>query len=640
MVQDWADSNNGTCLSKALLDCIAQQRDNGGLAIYYKYMSEASLIDVDVSFSGLSRFGRIDPRVIAHLQYLVDRPHCEPAHWSIFSKDDVGRLGYLLKLRFVIYAYTPKDSEIVPPRVADNYWIDKVANLHTSGRLTLCHDFRGVEEANCSSTLFGVVLTTKPPYRLFRVQEQHFDQLDAGTHVWFASEPGRPAESCVNIEHCGNDYLAAIDRLLNIPSRQHVEPEVASLRGLVEIDRSKLFKRWGLSVMIGHFFRRLGKSFMSRGARQDPKRTLFTCLAIGSEDAEEDSLEDFADHAVPETIVVCIYARKYVCLVSEPFRLQTLINHLDTRGLSDKLSNRSDLSGVPRTLSRNSVAEALQKRQQQQRLRAGERIKKRCKCATCKSSKYKANMAPAGPERLCTVPYSISDLLTMLSALDDKAVATVKRMVNLSVAAMDIESSTIALDLHSSHPGPRVRYDEFGGPMLGGFVSKTQRPIMIGHTDTLAREEGTRWYDTVVDDSPKAVYDMMARYWLYVSHRQRKASNAKKELGAELVSLAALYKDAFFTFSNAWLEGSQLQRDYLLDMERKRLQRLFDCGALGLEEFNHFTEQAEDLYLRSDDWRMATITELAAAFRCSIPGMLESKISKLCHRYVIFNFYG
>ena len=641
MGQDWAESNNGTCLSKALLDCVSQQRDNGGLSVYFKYMSEASLIDLDVSFSGLSRFGRIDPRVIANLQYQIQFPDREPAHWSIFSKDDVGRLANLMKLRFVIYAYTPSKSEIVPPRIADDYWIDKINSGYGSGRLTLCHDLRGVEEIESAGELFGVVITTSKPYRLFRVRQEHFEQLDAGTHLWFASEPGRPAEACINIEHCNNDYLLAIDKLLRIPPRQSPALEEApTMRDIVEADRSRLYSRWGVSVMIGHFCRRLGKSFLTRGGRHDPKRTLITCLAIASDRAEAGSCEDFADHADHDTIVVCVYAQKYVCLAAEPYRLQFLINHLDTRGLSDKLLNRSDLSGVPRNLSRNAVADALTARQKKRVQKAGSRLKKVCRCRVCKSSKYTANMAPAGPERLCTSPYSITDLLTMLGALDDKAAAVVKRMVELSVAAMDIESSTIDLDLNSSHPGPRVRYDEFGGPMLGGHVFKTQRPIMLGHTDTLAREEGLRWYDTVADDSPKAVYDMMARYWLYVSQRQRKAFVAKKELAVELLALSGLYKDAFFTFSNAWLEASVIQRDYLLETERRRLQRLLDDGTLGSDEFNHFTEEAEDRFLRSDDWKMASMSDLASAFRSSLPGLLEAKIAKLCHRYIVFNFYG
>lgn len=640
MPQDWAESNSGTCLSKALLDCVSQRRENGGLSIYLKYMSEASLIDLDVSFSGLSRFGRIDPRVIANLQYRIQCPDQEPAHWSIFSKDDVARLGYLLKIRFVIYAYTPRSGETVPHRISEDFWLRKTDNVHGSGRLTLVHDFRGAEEVNCPSQLFGVVLTTTKPHRLFKLQEEHLEQLDANTHLWFTDQPGRPTDVCINIEDCNNDYLTAIDRLLQTPNRPTALPGLATLRDIVEVDRSQLFNRWGVSVMIGHFCRRLGKSFLTRASRHDPKRTLLSCLAISSDKSEPGDCEDFADHADQDTIVVCVYAKKYVCLLAEPYRLQVLMNHLDTRGLCDKLLNRSDLSGVPRTLPRNAVADALAARQRSRPPRAGSRIKKICKCPTCKSAKYSANMAPAGPERLCTVPYSITDLLTMLGALDDNAASIVRRMAELSVAAMDIESSTIDLDINSPHPGPRVRYDEFGGPMLGGHPTKTQRPIMIGHTDTLAREENERWYETVTDDSPKAVYDMMARYWLYVSARQRKASIAKKALADQLLTLSGLYKDAFFTFSNAWLEASAIQRDYLLQTERRRLQRLLDEERLGIDEFNHFTEQAEELFLRSDDWKMASMSDLASAFRCSVPGLLEAKLSKLCHRYVVFNFYG
>lgn len=633
MIQDWAE---GRCLTKALLNCVSgMTRDNdaGGLSVYINYMNETSLIDLDVSFSGLSRFGRIDTSLIADLQYKLQSPNTEPAHWSIFSKDDVARLGNMLNVRFVIYAYTGPAA--VPYRLPDRHWSSAPMR---AGQVTMVHDFRGVEETN-PGRLVGIVITAKAPQRLFKVSEDELELIDALTKVEFVEMPGRPAEVGVDVRDCDNDYLRAVDRLLHMPDRQ-TEERCQSMRQIVEIDRHKLFQRWGQPVMIAHFSRCLGKGVL-RSQKKSPTSFLFTCLAIACELTSPDCEEDFADHATPDTIVVAVYAEKFVCLVAEDVRLQILVRHLDTRGMTETLANRGDLSGVPRTLPASVVAEACRKKLEERRSRRPRRaIPKLCTCFDCRSPQYTQNMAPAGPERLCTVPYTLSELLDMLGALDESAKRALKRMVNLSIASMDLESLTLDLDLSTPHPGPRVRFDEFGGPTLAGHVKKTQRPVMVGHTDTLSREAGVRWFDVVADDSPKAVFDMMARYWLHVTRLQRAAIAAKKELCKELFELAGLYKTAYMTFSSGWLEASVLQRNYLLAAERTRLTRLFEEDVLGDDEYKHRIEEAEERFLNSEEWKMASLSDLLAAFRSTIPGQLETKLRKLCHRYVVFNFYG
>jgi len=652
-LRDWADGSGGTCLTKALLDCAAGT-PGGGFELYCRYMEEANLVDSNVSFSGLSRFGRVDKKIIANLQYhLTDRSK-EPAQWTIFSKNDVARLGNLLSLQFVIYVYTPTDGEVVPSVVAKSWWLRKIlgAEGQAKARFTICHDTRAGEVSDREENLFGVVISGKAPYRLFRLPNDQIAPLDSKTFLWFAVTPGPAQDVGLDVEDFDGDFLQAVDGLLNLTKPEDFEDEIGrrtSCRQLKEIilcNRNELFKRWGRSVMLVSFVRQLGKAFL-RGSRRraSPKQTLFTCLAIAAEpdqlDQQSISTVDFADHATMETIVVCLFARRYLVLVSEPFRIQNLIYHLDTRGLADKLMNSGDLSGVPRRLPKEVVEEARQRKKE--RAGSGKRRKmiKKCKCSICKSAtSYAANMADAGPERLCSVPYTLKDLLLMLSAFDEASQASVARMVELSVAAMDIESQTVELDFASPRPGPKVVYEEFGGPVLQGHLLKTQRPIMIGHTDTLSRERGERWFDRTKDDSPKAVFDMMARYWLKVCELKKRSLEAKNVLATELLALVDKYRQVFFAFSNNWLEASQLQRNYLLQTERARIDRLLASSGVSAEQHREMIEEAEDTFLHSDDWRMAENKSLIGAFRSSIPGLLEERVRKLCRRYVIFNFYG
>jgi len=638
LLHDWA---NGACLSKGVLDLVAG-RAGGGLDVYCRYMSEASLIDENASFSGLARFGRIDKQLVARLRYFASEPTREPAHWSIFSKDDLARLGSLYNLGFLVYVYTPTASESVPSVMSSEWWIRKAQSDQTVGRLSLCHDSRGPEERLVRDSLTPILITNRPPFRLFNLPEELVSVLDARSYIWFGDVKGPAEDVCLDLTLCRGDYLEAVDRLLNLtPSPDTLARQagpLTSLRSIITSDRSELFQRWGRSLMIASFARQSGKSFMSRSARRDPRSFLVTCLAIASELSEADN--DFADHAVEDTIVVCVHARRYLMLLSEPFRLQTLIYHLDTRGLADKLLNSSDLSGVSLRLAPEVEAEAKQKRLSKKKKRASDQIVKKCRCSICRAEAYAGNMSRAGPERLCTVPYSTRDLLEMLGAYDEAGKSLLQRLVKLSVAAMDIESQTISLDFNTPRPGPRVRYEEFGGPILQGHVQKTQRPIMVGHTDTLCRERGEYWFDLVADDSPKAVYDMMARYWLRTVKLKNEAVAAKSAICEELKVLVGRYRDAFFTFANSWLEMSTIQRDYLLQAEKAKLERLLFEKALEPDQFKEMTRDAEDSFLNSDDWRMAEMKALASAFRSSIPGLLEARIAKLCGRYIVFNFYG
>ena len=641
------------CLGKAVLDCLADGRGRG-IDIYSRYINETTLIDTDLSFTGLSRFGLVNRQMMAKLQYREDSPTIEPAHWSVFSGHDIAKVASLLSVDLVMFLCDAN----VPFAVSNSYWTSQM-----SSKLWLWHDTRThlPVDSRKEIVLFVATVAGNTPRRLFKLPSRQLDRLTLQSHIWFGREVGSARHVCLSVDDFNGNYLSLIDTLLDIappPPTTTTTTEIAghfaSLSDFYGCDRHALHKRWAAAascVVILSYLHKAGKSVNARHWI-NPKALRFTCLAITSDRATDVCVDDFVDHATPDATVVCFVGGKYACLLAEPYRIQALTYHTDTRGLAQRLMNRTDLSSVPRVLPAETVAAAAAEKRRKNKSKncdssKWKRLKKICRCSCCRrdAKKYASNMASFGPERLCTVPYSLTDLLQMLGAYDARSRQLVRRMVHLSVAAMDIESQTIEVDLAGPKPGPRLRYPQFGGPTVEGHIVKTQRPIMIGHSDVLLRE-GSRhdgngwWYDTVTDDSPEAVYAMLARYWLRVCHLHREARDEKKKISTELFDLVAKYRSAFDAYSKLWVEMSEMDRSSRLTRELADLHHQLVENVIDEDQYKVLADFAERAYLRSDEWAMPEYAAMLAAFRCTVPGKLEARLLTLLHRYVVFTFYG
>lgn len=666
---DWSRRAR-VCLSKALLDALAGGFDNG-LDLYTRYIDTTTLIDSDLCFAGLSRFGLANRTLIAENQYVNRNPAAEPAHWSILSEADVNRAGAMTDCLVVLFVYDPATSEgLFPDRVDNNFWLNTV--LESDKKFWLWHDSRPRHiqraENGPEKRVRAFLATSGRARQLYELDVDRLADFEARAHVWFSETPGPAETACVSVSSFGGDYLAAIDHLLGRKNDDNVdvvdddgEDEILQLQDFYLRDRSLLHKRWakqaGSCVALLAYTRREGRGSSLASCHSNKKGRLpvgmrFSCLAIASDMSSDDSRRDFADHATPEAAVVCFYGQDYVCLMQDPWRSLALAKHLDTRGLAQKLLNRTDLSEVPKKLPDAVVREAEKKRDERLEKERNKKrpkgegrrpkynLKKRCRCEACKSAKYVKNMAKAGPDKLCTTPYTVSELLGLLGVLDDAAKSTIAQMVQLSVAAMDIESRTFEVDLEGPRPGHLVEYPEIGGPILEGHVFKAQRPIMIGHTDALTRRRGEKWHDTVKDDSPQAVYALFARYWLKVTKLREDAAKEKAVLAEKMMDLSSRYSQAYIAFSNAWIETSLIEREHHHAGRAEELKRLKEEDRLDEDSYNSLLEAAFNSYFKSDEWSMPTLGQIGTAFRNTLPGLLQTRLGNLIRRYVVFNFYG
>jgi len=651
LVVDWTRDGR-LSLTKAALDCLAGEQDRG-IDVYAKYVNECTLIDTDLSFSGLSRLGSINRNLMASLQYRADDPAAETAHWSFYSGQDLVKISELLDVGIAVFLW---ESGELPAVISRPRLLSRLAV--PGRRLYPWHDTRDVhmpshaDDVDADANLVVMVVAVHPPgrqRRLFQLLPSDYDLCLRKATIWFAQTPGPTDTSCLHVDDFGGDYLSLVDAVLGLPPRPTTNP-MFSLFDFYECDRSVLFRRWseaGSCVAIVSYKHKKGRSFHPR-QWSNPNHVRYACLAIASNMSPTDCTVDFADHASPDARVVCFVGGKYACLLAEPHRQQAIAQHLDTRGLKQTLRNRGDLSGVPKVLSPEAVAAAAaaHKAKKDEKKKSRKRYMRRvCRCRTCRqdAKKYANNMAEWGPERLCSVPYSMADLLQMLGAYDDRAQQLIRRLVRLSVAAMDIESQTIEVDLTGPRPGPRVRYPQFGGATLEGHVIKTQRPLMIGHSDELLRRgetEGGWWHDTVTDDSPAAVYNLMARYWCRVTQLRRDAAAEKTAIAQDLLDLVGLYRQAYDAYTSLWIEMSVDDRRSQHNMELASLQADLLEGAIDEAGYNALADLADTTYFQSDEWAMPEESATAAAFRCTVPGLLEARVRALIRRYVVFSFYG
>jgi len=647
-------TNNGdVSLSKAFLtglasirtgDKVRDIRFSPDFELYYDYRSQLTMVDDNLNFSALARFGDNSKELVNKLQYRGDQSEDEPYHFSLFSSEDVSRLASFLNVAVVLYLYDnvrkPRTPRVLPDGA--NFWLRLFENQSSERRhFFIFHDFRLLEPVQ--KPTYAFVLTTNTPRSVYLVSDVDvLASLDAFSHAWFSLSAGSAYLTCTRFV---NDCYAVVDAVVS--GRENVDEHNLSVENLITADRSQLFARWSRvyseetgspspsCFVIVTYVRMAGKNL---GRHRTAGRFKFVTLAVASSACEPGETRDLASHVTPDAFVVCLFGNRYACRVREDVRVRVIQMHREAKNAKEVLHNRSNLSGAPRTLPAEEVAAAAAEVEAKKKKRdVPEQL---CTCSDCTDATYKENMGRNGPDRLCSLPYSLTDLLRLLGLLSAETEAAVERMCELSLAAMDIESQTVATHNRGPFAGPRVVYDEVGGPTYEGFVMHTQRPVMIGHTDCLSHEAGLKWIDTVADDSVAAVYDLFARYWLHVTSARKAASLEKKKLSQSLLEVVAKYRSAHEAFNAYWSETSKIERDVFYQEDYAVLKS--QQGYFDPDTFDELVKNLNARFFESEDWAMPDEDpkKTAAAFRNMLPGQLEGQLLKLQRRYVVFSFYG
>ena len=588
------------CVSKALLSAVVPGMS--GREVYAKYFEPFSMVDPDNNLSCLRRSKKCERRVRNSL-YMPKYPQKEPAHFSASSPHDLNRLASVLDLEIVIYI------------------TDSAKKLSA---VEVFHDFRSVTLRSTKNPVYFVLTVTKELYQIPWSLDNLFE-----VKVPFFSDPnnGRTKVEDENEEEASgfpkNCFLKAVAHVMGLQ-----EPDESFSGSLEEIVlanmssdsdlSSRLFQLWGEKIVIVTYCRmnRVPASSLrlkQLGKKIDPDShyfaTLFVVAPKNCSSMHELDLKN-------SKRVACVYANNYVCSLS-PDCAEAVLDRLYKTNNPDK-PNPNSFSNFARP-SRVAVAQAAAEKRADSK--AAKKAKQKiCDCKTCSSEDFYFNMNWSGPISLCSNPLDIRVLLQLLGLDTEDHLNIVEQMCELSVAAFDIESMTVSLDVRGpvEPDGARLPYANIDSAHLEAHLKKVQKPVMISHVDALTFDlpPEKRLTLTAKSDEESSFFDMMKLYWNGVLKSQAACRKKKLKLAEPLLDIAQKYKSAFETACQMWISSlSSCDRD----------TGVFDEGLAHLIDKIKEDHSPDVIY---------------AAWRQTLPGQLEAGLKRLVQSYNIFSFYG
>ena len=635
-----------TSLSKALLNSLSLDRKSG-FEIYKKYFLKFCLVEEEVNVCCFQRSSGAEKRIRKKL-YNQNVPQADPAFFNFFSHFDVNRVSKACNKEIVIYSAPHISSSIKSASVL--------------------HDFRHVRSTEWSqkAETFYYLFTYKD-LKLYQLDSSLASQIHISdpffairrqTNDSYLQASSSPTKSDINYAQLIEDHLD-LDQL-----NKSIElPKVSEAKCLDDFSE-QLYNRWKKKILIVAFARLLKKGNWERkklfsdcyfatlgliapisGAASANSKKFSTRLTGRKRSRKE--MEDKDEDEDEEIMVISLWNKNQVSLLKPEFSRQLIDRHFDTTGLKERRTHRLGFFGS-RKISEEQRLEAKKiwsekrderARQRRKEFRAGKigytkkSVTRLCRCKICRSCQFDENMAPSGPEQLCTTEYSLSNCLQMLGALDANAIRNIDLMCRLSIASMDIESKTVDVDLGSPLLTRENVYAEIDSAKLEGYIKKAQHPIMIAHVDYKSTTENQeKKILTVENDTPEACYQMMRKYWDYVLERQRLAQEEKLRLALPYYKLVASYRKSFFETVNQWFKETKLEfTNKSKHIEAKRLE---DPESSLQRDFE------QDILSGLSEKFEYNIQRIAAAWKATLPGKLEEALDRLVDAYEIFSFYG
>jgi len=659
MAQVYLDRTRGgkISLTKGLLTALAGATQKSAFELYGEYFKKYTLLDPDYNLSAISRFSEQEQKAtLGQLFHLSDWTK-DPDWLSFWSAYDVNRLSDLVDGETVIYTTSVKEPL---PGMLTGKWI----RSHMQG-IEIYHDYRSasfgkaVSEDCENASRFECGARSRRFYFLLAIHglEKRLYFLEDGETMakWIDqhfSVVGMPFErlrsAVLPCDGGCEDFLDALCLLLGSEFVDAGEPRlrIDAANDFLYVSEDEVFSHVNGRItggvarpfIIVTFTRNTGRvPFRQQMAKSKSRqRALFTTLAVVS---AVPSTRPFSER-VPDLTncdVVCIFGTLNVCLLAEDWRRAVVVNHFSTRGLKEKLQNRhlTGLEALSKKVSPADLQETLAKAESARRgaEKAKKCLRKKCRCEHChQRHDYDQNMSKMGPERLCSTNYTISELLKILNIeIPDNVLDAI---VELSVAAMDIESKTESVCLVSPRPGPSVDYAEVDQAILEGHTKKVQTPIMIAHTDALTVD--STWSLTTEGDAPSDTFKLMSDYWDRLIDQREKCIAKKRELAKPVFDVLSEYSQAFVA---TYMGHLQECRARAIDAHHETMTEL---------ESSHEGTDAELTILKESLKRQ--FTELLEklpdakgchrAWRSTLPGMLQTRLTNLIHSYTVFSFCG
>ena len=583
-----------------------------GFEIYSKYFKTFCLTENDISLVAVHRSATIET-VMLNKQYSSASEETDPAFFSFFSHYDVERVAKLCNLEIVIYVGpTPQTS---------------------SHKLSVMHDFRTLRSNAAQRQKTVYYFYAYQSLKLYTLETQPQNVVSPP----FAIRTGQTSSDDDEV-----NYARLVEDVLFEASEHDVDADIALpvIRQPSDLEECSdvLYRRWkgSKTVVIVSMCRLLIHTKWNY--RRKFSDYYFATLAAILPGLDGGGFRATAlGTCTPTPEVVCIWNNNVVVKLNSAFAEQILLRHFDSTGYKEHRGTKVGLTGVKFFSEEERLAAKqawLKKKYGKRKATSQISEKRKCCCSMCTESatKYIDNMNSDGPERLCTVPYNISDLLRLLNLYDDDAQADLERLCELTIAAMDIESKTVTLDIGGPLAGEKVQYDEIDSSRLEGYSKKSQQPIMIAHVDARSLPDARKVF-TVANDLPEAAFQMMKEYWSYVLESQRVVQDEKHRIASKYYSIINMYRSAFFETANSWFgriaDEYQQQKNEVLNGD-------LDFKEDGDARHDHQMEMLDELHEKFE----YNSLRVEAAWRATLPGQLERALDRIVEQYEIFSFYG
>ena len=577
-------------ITKGFLNYLARIPEFGktgrgaGRQLFSKYLESFVLVGMDLNLNSFSRWANGSADFYSSLYGPKDTR--EPKNFSIANQFDVARIGQLLGVGVIVYC---APSEQCIPR---------------GESLNIYHDYSDFEEAGGKKIHF--VLTYCG--RLFLLPDgpgPTFKHRLGLSTVSLLSEAGAEnvslkcagfAEALVRLAECDDSVLG-----LQCLSKIKTVRDIVFLEEEAEAALSTALER----PLVVAVYTRRGSSGAQRSNRRCLKKSVLEIIYKSDSLNYNASGRQVKFSLPPVDDIDFLLAPAGTDLLVRPDRCwrDKMYGMLTILSAEDKFDCSYLFSGM-------APGKDFEERLRKRRLEAEEKKRKKygktseprrrlpeenCSCEVCRESfeQYEFNMDREGPERLLTIGFSCRELLGMMGLDTAENLATISKMVELSIAAFDIESKTVEVD--SYRPSKTLYADIDPSVSVEGHSEKVQRPIMIAHLDALDLDgEPQSW--TVAGDDEKYCYRMFRSYCSSVRKRRARAAALKEKMCLGL-------------------------------LERLRSWRL------GMEGF--LKERPPEEGDEGDPEK-----RIRSACRNSLPGLLEKKLMDLCGLYVVYSFYG
>lgn len=656
-------------LSKALLTVLGRrgQPTSTALELYVRYCREHSLVSAEDNLSALKRFPNFE-NLFVEQKFALHEPQADPDRLSFWSFSDVNRLSRLAGVHLTIHFGDPDDCLETFHDFCDEHVDPRLVPVH----LLLCVRssvlaLREVDPGFVRRRLRASPVLTDPRLGFAKLRHGrdclaltlttylsgHLKVLRRNSWDRRASLPAHPCRGCWSTTRdlalartttgndvdydgaprCVDSHGQLWDVLTSDPCQMTTSDIDECTTAVVVLQFNRVCR-----VTASPRFSFLGPNVSTTRGPFRPNNTHFSTLCV------------LRPPDVGAYVAASSSRSIFVVFFSSDGRLGRLrechakiLRSSYARLVNPESTQRTDFCGAVAGAKEQEAVPVKEKkvntRKRLRRERDSEvRNARRCSCELCRPpGGYDQNMSQVGPEKPVRTKLLVSDLLRMCGLASPTHLSLLDEACSLGVAAFDIESRTVDVDLDAPDPYGALKFREVDLHGPGLHTRRVQKPCMLAVTDSLSGMSVLE----CGDDNEHTIYDMFRRFWLDLLARQERLRVRRREILTPLYDWVEKYRRAHEMFCREWAEiyGHLAVR---LDNDEETGTR--SCRRREQKNDKDVSHARSDVLLgfglSEENLKKWAAVSAFDTFRNSVFGQLERGMDRLCRRLEVFSFYG